>query len=549
MSNKCQMVVFSNKAYNAIIRESFDKDPVETGGILLGHILDNGVWIVMEVLPPGIKCIFERAYFEYDDAFVNYLAQSVANQYKIPLELLGLWHRHPGSMDVFSSTDDGTNTTFALQNPSGVISGLVNIDPQFRLTMYHMENPRNVVRQYTRPNYERIDVEVGDDIIPEEYFQLKYYDGEGSNLNPFVERSHTRMSRSVRTEGTGHRTINEDPLDIRNTIQGNLNREDENYVEAQDETPSWMNDLTKIWNILKKNKIMSMIALILVIVSIFSFKTAIDWCKSGIETVVSWVSDDDKKEPSISKDEITLKVGDDFTLTAENVTKDDKVGWKSSNESIATVNKKGKVHAKDEGDVEITLIVNGKEVDVCQVEIEEVKLEKPKTPNYKLSAEEITLEINKTEVLTLEGAEDVSEITWTSTDNSVATVDKNGKIKPEKVGQTTITATIGDKEYACKVLVESDTETEIADEVIIELPGWKKSGTASLAITAKPYKMDFTTSREIDTKLLNFRSEDTSIATITREGLVTPVKVGKVSIVVSYDGKDQDTLLLTITEK
>ena len=420
---------------------------------------------------------------------------------------------------------------------------------QFRLTMYHMENPRNVVRQYTRPNYERIDVEVGDDIIPEEYFQLKYYDGEGSNLNPFVERSHTRMSRSVRTEGTGHRTINEDPLDIRNTIQGNLNREDENYVEAQDETPSWMNDLTKIWNILKKNKIMSMIALILVIVSIFSFKTAIDWCKSGIETVVSWVSDDDKKEPSISKDEITLKVGDDFTLTAENVTKDDKVGWKSSNESIATVNKKGKVHAKDEGDVEITLIVNGKEVDVCQVEIEEVKLEKPKTPNYKLSAEEITLEINKTEVLTLEGAEDVSEITWTSTDNSVATVDKNGKIKPEKVGQTTITATIGDKEYACKVLVESDTETEIADEVIIELPGWKKSGTASLAITAKPYKMDFTTSREIDTKLLNFRSEDTSIATITREGLVTPVKVGKVSIVVSYDGKDQDTLLLTITEK
>ena len=543
------MVVFSNKAYNAIIRESFDKDPVETGGILLGHILDNGVWIVMEVLPPGIKCIFERAYFEYDDAFVNYLAQSVANQYKIPLELLGLWHRHPGSMDVFSSTDDGTNTTFALQNPSGVISGLVNIDPQFRLTMYHMENPRNVVRQYARPNYERIDVEVGDDIIPEEYFQLKYYDGEGSNLNPFVERSHTRMSRSVRTEGAGNRTINEEPLDIRNTIQGNLNREDENYVEPQDENPSWMNDLTRIWEILKKNKIMSLIALILVIVSIFSFKTAIDWCKSGIETVVSWVSDDDKKEPSISKDEITLKVGDDFTLTAENVTKDDKVGWKSSNESIATVNKKGKVHAKDEGDVEITLIVNGKEVDVCQVEIEEVKLEKPKTPNYKLSAEEITLEINKTEVLTLEGAEDVSEITWTSTDNSVATVDKNGKIKPEKVGQTTITATIGDKEYACKVLVESDTETEIADEVIIELPGWKKSGTASLAITAKPYKMDFTTSREIDTKLLNFRSEDTSIATITREGLVTPVKVGKVSIVVSYDGKDQDTLLLTITEK
>ena len=541
------MVVFSNKAYNAIIRESFDKDPVETGGILLGHILDNGVWIVMEVLPPGIKCIFERAYFEYDDAFVNYLAQSVANQYKIPLELLGLWHRHPGSMDVFSSTDDGTNTTFALQNPSGVISGLVNIDPQFRLTMYHMENPRNVVRQYTRPNYERVDVEVGDDIIPEEYFQLKYYDGEGSNLNPFVERSHTRMSRSVRTEGTGHRTINEEPLDIRNTIQGNLNREDENYVEVQDETPSWINDLAKIWNILKKNKIMSLIALILVIVSIFSFKTAIEWGKSGVETVISWFSDDDKKEPCISKDEITLKVGDDITLTAENVTKDDKVGWKSSNESIATVNKKGKVHAKDEGDVEITLTVNGKDVDVCQVEIEKVKPEKPKTPIYKLSAEEMTLEVNKTRVLTMEGVEDASEIEWTSADNSVATVDKDGNVNPIKAGQTTIVATIGDKEYACNVSVEEASDTEV-DDVIIELLGFRESGTASLALTAEPCKIDFTTSKEIDLNLINFRSEDTSIATITREGVVTPVKAGKVAIVVSYDGKDKDTLSLTITE-
>ena len=62
MSSKCQMIVFSNKAYNAIIRESFDKDPVETGGILLGHILNNGIWIVMDVLPPGIHSIFEWAY-------------------------------------------------------------------------------------------------------------------------------------------------------------------------------------------------------------------------------------------------------------------------------------------------------------------------------------------------------------------------------------------------------------------------------------------------------------------------------------------------------
>ncbi len=179
MSGNHKLVVFSNKAYNAIIRESFAKDPVETGGILLGHILDNGAWIVMEVLPPGAKSIFRYAYFEYDTDFVNYLAQSVANQYRMPLHLLGLWHRHPGHLDTFSSTDDETNMTFARQLPQGVISGLVNIDPQFRLTMYHMGNPTGGTC-----NYEKMEVEVGDDIIPTEYFELRYYDGENSDPHP-----------------------------------------------------------------------------------------------------------------------------------------------------------------------------------------------------------------------------------------------------------------------------------------------------------------------------------------------------------------------------
>ena len=542
MSNKCQMVVFSNKAYNAIIRESFDKDPVETGGILLGHILDNGVWIVMEVLPPGIKCIFERAYFEYDDAFVNYLAQSVANQYKIPLELLGLWHRHPGSMDVFSSTDDGTNTTFALQNPSGVISGLVNIDPQFRLTMYHMENPRNVVRQYARPNYERIDVEVGDDIIPEEYFQLKYYDGEGSNLNPFVERSHIRMSRSVRTEGAGNRTINEEPLDIRNTIQGNLNREDEGYVEPQDEDPSWMNDLTRIWNILKKNKIMSLIALILVIASIFSFKTAIDWCKSGVETVISWVSDDDKKKPCISEDEITLKVGDNIILTTEHVTEKDKVRWESSNKHLATVGKEGKVQALKEGNVEIKLIVNDKDVDVCQIEIK-TKSEEPKTPNYKLSAANMTLEVNEKRELTLEGVDDASKITWKSRDNSIATV-SNGKIESKKVGTTQIIATFGEENYICDVTVRQSP-----DNIIIKIKSWQNTGKGEIPLTEMNYWIPTDKPTNVDKNLITYCSENTEIATVTNEGHVTPIAIGTTKIIVSYNGREQDSLLLTIKEK
>lgn len=196
MNKKCETVIISDKAYNAMIRESFAKHPVETGGILLGYILDNGLWVVMEMIPPGINGVFETAYFEYDQDFVNYLGTSIANQYKEPLQVLGLWHRHPGSMDYFSSTDDGTNSEFASKNPYGVISGLVNIDPSFRLTMYHLDHnngvrPRNMA-------YSTVDVEVGDDLIPERFFALRYVDEERSELHPTPTHTNTKIAHTHR---------------------------------------------------------------------------------------------------------------------------------------------------------------------------------------------------------------------------------------------------------------------------------------------------------------------------------------------------------------
>lgn len=452
------MIVFSNKAYNAIIRESFDKDPVETGGILLGHILDNGVWIVMEVLPPGIKCIFERAYFEYDDAFVNYLAQSVANQYKIPLELLGLWHRHPGSMDVFSSTDDGTNTTFAQQNPNGVISGLVNIDPRFRLTMYHMDNPGNMIRQYNRPNYERIEIEVGDDIIPEEYFQLKYYDGEDNNLNPFIERSHTRMSRSVRTEGTNQRHSSEEPIDIRHITNKNLEKSgSNNYVEVQEENSSWIDDYKEIWALLKKNKIASLIALILVIASIFSIKTVVDYGKSATKYVISWFNDNKKEETKISETKLIfepmppnytlssarleLAEGENDTLKINGVKDQNEISWFSENDSIATV-QKGIVKAQRHGEIRIKAQISNQNFE-CWVIVKErenndvtIKIESWRN----MGVGSISLKKGEYTVPTKRSGNVNEELIYWMSDNlSVAKVDaKRGLVTPITVGEANI---------------------------------------------------------------------------------------------------------------
>lgn len=277
MDNACQLVVFSDKAYNAIIREAFEWDPVETGGILLGHILDNGYWIVMEVLPPGYgegregdNVFHEYGYFEYNRKFVNYLAKSVAEQYDIPLELLGLWHRHPGSMDHFSGTDDGTNSTFATQNPHGVISGLINIDPQLRMTMYYLPHSENLGRYSGRPNYQEVDIEVGSDLIPEEYFKLRYYQGEENQLHPYApQRKSTEPTnqeeREQHTDGVKSEHTNQ-----KRAVNNHIHRKEAIYPRHQEP----LSAISKFTQSLKKNKtwVFFAISMVIFLLSIFSIK-------------------------------------------------------------------------------------------------------------------------------------------------------------------------------------------------------------------------------------------------------------------------------------
>lgn len=162
-------VIFSQRAFNSIVTEVIDKHPIETGGILIGYVLDNGAWVVVENIPPGYqKTIHRQSYFEYDTEFVNYLSNVIALQYRGNLQILGLWHRHPGGMDVFSRTDDGTNIKFARDRQCGAISALVNCDPKMRITMYHV-SPTG--------EYEPIEWYVDDgETIPQEFLELWYKD-------------------------------------------------------------------------------------------------------------------------------------------------------------------------------------------------------------------------------------------------------------------------------------------------------------------------------------------------------------------------------------
>ena len=156
-------VFFSDRAYTCIMTETLEKLKTETGGLFLGAYRD-GNWYVVEAIDPGPESVFEIAYFEYDQQYTQHLINKIANLYESKLELIGLWHRHPGSFDVFSSTDDGTNSKYARMRSQGAISALVNIDPSFRLTVYHVGRPCI---------YKKIPFQVGNALIPQDLLRLK----------------------------------------------------------------------------------------------------------------------------------------------------------------------------------------------------------------------------------------------------------------------------------------------------------------------------------------------------------------------------------------
>lgn len=160
VNSRCKKIVLSDRAYIQIFNESQSRIQTETGGLLLGHF-DNGVWYVIEASDPGINAKFYNAYHEGDDVYENHVCGVISRTYKHPLVFLGMWHRHPGSLDSFSGTDDGTNYKYAGSAGNGCISAIINYDPEFRITFYYVEQG-----DYQRVYYTKVDVEVGDDKIP-----------------------------------------------------------------------------------------------------------------------------------------------------------------------------------------------------------------------------------------------------------------------------------------------------------------------------------------------------------------------------------------------
>lgn len=157
---RCIHCFISDRAYSAIISEVIHNGANETGGVLIGHI-HNRVWYIVDVIDAGIDTTNRVALFQWDREYVNHLIATLSRIYRIPLTVLGFYHRHPGDMNFFSGQDEDTISQNLRHTRLGLLSMLVNIDPKLRMTFYYCYDN----------DIMKIGYDVGDCYFPREFLQ------------------------------------------------------------------------------------------------------------------------------------------------------------------------------------------------------------------------------------------------------------------------------------------------------------------------------------------------------------------------------------------
>lgn len=161
---------------------------------------------------------------------------------------------------------------------------------------------------------------------------------------------------------------------------------------------------------------------------------------------------------SLNKATISLVEGSSETLTAtvspENAG-NKSVSWKSSATDIATVDNNGKVTAVKAGSATVTVTTaDGDKTATCSVTVTEAYVA---VLSVSISPEIADLEVGETLTLTTEVLPDNATdktITWTTDNESVATVSESGVVTGKVEGTVTITATAGGKSFSCTVTVK-----------------------------------------------------------------------------------------------
>lgn len=221
------------------------------------------------------------------------------------------------------------------------------------------------------------------------------------------------------------------------------------------------------------------------------------------------------------------------SATAETAAHDEKIAkaaekltlaWTSSDESVATVDETGTVTAVAAGEAEITAAVKDTEMqDVCVITVK-VSAKELKVPDT------LDVKLNDTDEAAIEAKcepKDASNISFdfASSDEEVATVDKDGKVKVLKAGECDITTTLmQDGEKVTEKTTHVKAFYEVESITLDSNEGKLTVGNShTIKATVAPEEVAAKTTIE-------WSSSDEKVATVDSNGKVTAVSSGNATI-------------------
>lgn len=244
---------------------------------------------------------------------------------------------------------------------------------------------------------------------------------------------------------------------------------------------------------------------------------------------------------TLDKTSVTIEKGKTQSLTATiapSNAENKRVSWSSSNTSVATVDKNGVVTAKANGKATITVKTNdGEKTAACTVTV--------KTSVTSVSLNKATASIVVKKTLQLSATVNPStasnkNVSWSSSNTSVATVNNSGLVTANATGSANITVKTADggKTATCKVTV---------NPAVINVKSVSLNKSSTTIFTTKTEKLTATINPSNATnKGVTWSSSNTAVATVS-SGTITAKKAGTATITVTTnDGSKKATCTVTV---